>query len=274
MKPKFLSDGLSEIYQNYDAFFIDLWGVIHNGEHLISSANDVLDQLYKKEKRFVLMSNAPRPKESIAIYLNKLGFNKRYIKNVYTSGDAALDALEKNKFGKYFYHLGPRKDEDLFTKFINNKKNAVEEADFILCTGVDEVNEANLKFYENFLQKYSKKRMICTNPDLVVYRGNKKEYCAGSIAKIFENLGGKVIYFGKPYKNIYENCAKSNEKILVIGDNLNTDIKGANNMKYDSLLIIDGVHRSEFKKNNTDNFSKIFTRYNVIVNFIQKKLKW
>ena len=274
MKPKFLSDGLSEIYQNYDAFFIDLWGVIHNGEHLISSANDALDQLHKKEKRFVLMSNAPRPKESIAIYLNKLGFNKHYIKNVYTSGDAALDALEENKFGKYFYHLGPRKDEDLFTKFINNKKNVVEEADFILCTGVDEINESNLKFYENFLQQYSKKKMICTNPDLVVYRGNKKEYCAGSIAKIFENLGGEVIYFGKPYKNIYENCAKSNEKILVIGDNLNTDIKGANNMKYDSLLIIDGVHRSEFKKNNTDNFSKIFTRYNVIVNFIQKKLKW
>ena len=274
MQPRLLSSGLNEIYENYDAFFIDLWGVIHNGEQLIESANDVLDHLNKRKKRFVLMSNAPRPKASVAKYLKSLGFKTEYMENVYTSGDAALGALENNKLGKYFYHLGPEKDEDLFMKFIKFKKKNIDEAEFILCTGLDEAYETDLKYYENFFKDHLSKKMICTNPDLAVYRGGTREYCAGSVAKIFENLGGDVIYFGKPYKDIYNDCAKENEKILVIGDNLNTDIKGANNMNYDSLLIIDGIHKNEFKNTDFNNVQRIFSKYNATANFIQKKLEW
>jgi len=274
MQPRLLSSGLNEIYENYDAFFIDLWGVIHNGEQLIESANDVLDHLNKRKKRFVLMSNAPRPKASVAKYLKSLGFKTEYMANVYTSGDAALGALENNKLGKYFYHLGPEKDEDLFMKFIKFKKKNIDEAEFILCTGLDEAYETDLKYYENFFKDHLSKKMICTNPDLAVYRGGTREYCAGSVAKIFENLGGDVIYFGKPYKDIYNDCAKENEKILVIGDNLNTDIKGANNMNYDSLLIIDGIHKNEFKNTDFNNVQRIFSKYNATANFIQKKLEW
>tara|TARA_B100000029_G_scaffold285486_1_gene279270 strand:- start:2773 stop:3597 length:825 start_codon:yes stop_codon:yes gene_type:complete len=274
MQPKLLSNGLNEIYENYDAFFIDLWGVIHNGVQLIKSANDVLDHLRKRNKRFVLMSNAPRPKTSVAKYLRSLGFKNEYMENVYTSGDAALSALEQNKLGKYFFHLGPKKDEDLFMRFIQFKKKNIRESDFILCTGLDENNETDLKYYEKFLNEHLSKKMLCTNPDLAVYRGNKKEYCAGSVAKIFENLGGEVVYFGKPYKDIYNDCAKKNEKILVIGDNLNTDIRGANNMNYDSLLIVDGIHKNEFKKIDLSNVQTIFSKYNVTANFIQKKLEW
>ena len=274
MQPRLLSSGLNEIYENYDAFFIDLWGVIHNGEQLIESANDVLDHLNKRKKRFVLMSNAPRPKASVAKYLKSLGFKTEYMENVYTSGDAALGALENNKLGKYFYHLGPEKDEDLFMKFIKFKKKKIDEAEFILCTGLDEAYETDLKYYENFFKDHLSKKMICTNPDLAVYRGGTREYCAGSVAKIFENLGGDVIYFGKPYKDIYNDCAKENEKILVIGDNLNTDIKGANNMNYDSLLIIDGIHKNEFKNTDFNNVQRIFSKYNATANFIQKKLEW
>lgn len=274
MQPRLLSNGLNEIYENYDAFFIDLWGVIHNGVQLIESANDVLDHLNKRKKRFVLMSNAPRPKTSVAKYLKSLGFKTEYMANVYTSGDAALSALENNRLGKYFYHLGPEKDEDLFMKFIKFKKQKIGEAEFILCTGLEEAYENDLKYYENFFKDHLSKKMICTNPDLAVYRGSTKEYCAGSVAKIFENLGGEVIYFGKPYKDIYSDCAKENEKILVIGDNLNTDIKGANNMNYDSLLIIDGIHKNEFKNTDFNNVQRIFSKYNVTANFIQKKLEW
>ena len=124
------------------------------------------------------------------------------------------------------------------------------------------------------MKNYINKKLICTNPDLIVYRGNKEEYCAGSVAKVFENLGGEVIYFGKPYPEIYNNCVKGREKVLAIGDNLNTDIKGANNMNYDSLLIIDGIHKNEFKNTDFNNVQKIFSKYNVTANFIQKKLEW
>ena len=88
----------------------------------------------------------------------------------------------------------------------------------------------------SFLKSYTNKKLICTNPDLVVHRGNNEEYCAGSVAKVFENLGGKVIYFGKPYPEIYNNCVKGKKKVLAIGDNLNTDILGGKNFGIKTVL--------------------------------------
>jgi ribonucleotide monophosphatase NagD (HAD superfamily) len=114
--------------------------------------------------------------------------------------------------------------------------------------------------------------MICTNPDLIVDRGNKRELCAGSVALVFEKMGGEVIYFGKPFPEVYNQSINNDEKrVLSIGDNLKTDIKGANLLGYDSLLISNGIHRNEIKKDGIEVVSK---KYEVIVNFIQTELKW
>ena len=116
--------------------------------------------------------------------------------------------------------------------------------------------------------------MVCTNPDLVVHRGERQEYCAGTIAKIFNKLGGHVIYFGKPYPDIYNFCIQKNERVLAIGDNIRTDIKGANNMKFDSLFIIDGVHKSEFLNIPPENYDKILNRYETRTTYYQERLNW
>ena len=113
--------------------------------------------------------------------------------------------------------------------------------------------------------------MVCTNPDLIVDRGNETEFCAGSIAKIFKELGGKVDYFGKPYPLVYTQARKiKNKKILCVGDNLNTDIKGANIQNFNSLFISSGIHKNEAK----NNLNNLFESYNVKVDYIQSKLKW
>ena len=116
--------------------------------------------------------------------------------------------------------------------------------------------------------------MICTNPDLIVHRGDKKEYCAGSVAKIFQEMKGEVIYYGKPYPKIYKECIKGEKKVLVIGDNLNTDIKGANNMHYDCLFIKNGIHKDDFKNLIPKDFEKIFNKYEVKINYYQNHLFW
>ena len=113
--------------------------------------------------------------------------------------------------------------------------------------------------------------MICTNPDLVVDRGEKREFCAGSVAKLFEEMGGKVDYFGKPYPLVYNQSADvKGKKILCIGDNLNTDIRGANLQNFSSLLILNGIHKNEADYS----YEKLFKKYNVSVNYIQTILKW
>jgi HAD superfamily hydrolase (TIGR01459 family) len=272
MKTKLIR-GLREVQSKYDTFFIDLWGVVHNGIYLHSEAITVLNNLNKLKKRFVLMSNAPRPSKNVENFLLKLKMNKIFFKNIFTSGEAALKSLKKQSYGKNFYHLGPERDSSIFDGFEKNKKK-IENADFILCTGFLDNYEDNLNFYKNLLKKHIKLKMVCTNPDLIVHRGNKKEYCAGTLAEIFKELGGKVIYFGKPHPEIYKFCAKKNESVLVIGDNLRTDIKGANNMNFDSLLITNGIHKDEFLNSKYENYGKILDRYKVKTNYYQEGLVW
>ena len=265
--------GLSRIYQKYDAFFIDLWGVVHNGIQLYQGAIEVLENLNRLNKRFVLLSNAPRPSKGVEKFLLNLKMNKIFVKTVFTSGEAALKSLEKKIYGEKFYHLGPKRDKDLFKGFEKNKRN-LEESDFILCTGFFEDKEKSLNFYKDLLKKHIQLKMVCTNPDLVVHRGANKEYCAGTLAAIFEQLGGKVIYFGKPYPAIYNFCMKKNETVLVIGDNIRTDIRGANNMKFDSLFITEGIHKDEFLNLSLEKYDKILEQYRTKTNYYQDRLAW
>ncbi len=272
MKTK-LINGLSQVQSKYDAFFIDLWGVIHNGIQLYPKAINVLENLNKINKRFVLISNAPRPAKDVEKYLINLKMDKALLKNVFTSGEAALQSLKQNVYGKKFYHLGPTRDEVLIKEFEKNK-TSLDKCDFILCTGLFDNEQNSLSYYEHLLKKNTKLKMVCTNPDLIVHRGSKTEYCAGSVAAAFEKLGGKVIYFGKPYPEIYNFCIKENETVLAIGDNIRTDIMGANKMKFDSLFIFDGVHKEEFVNLSVGNYDKVLSKYEVRTNYYQKRLSW
>ena len=188
-----------------------------------------------------------------------------------TSGEVAISSLKQNKFGERFYHLGPERDDSLFLD-IKKNKTSLKNCDFILCTGLFDDEEQNLNYYKDLLKNFTKKKLICTNPDLIVHRGGEEEYCAGKIAEIFENLGGQVIYFGKPHKEVYLSCLDMNQKTLVIGDNLNTDIKGANNMNLDSVFISSGIHRA--KTINEDVVEKLLNDHNVYANYFQNELNW
>ncbi len=262
---------LSDIYKNYDTFVIDLWGVVHNGMVLNPKAIEAIEQLEKNSKKIVFLSNAPRPSSKVINFLLKMNMNKKYLSNVMTSGEAAMHAINKNKFGKSFFHLGPPRDTSVFEKVKDNRAD-LESCDYIICTGLFDDHEDDLEYYRNYLKNHISKKLVCTNPDLTVHRGTVEELCAGSVAKVFEDIGGEVVYFGKPHKEIYKMCFGQNEKVLAIGDNLRTDIKGANNLKIDCIFITEGVHRNEF--NNFSELNKLLGKYNVKANYFQKELKW
>ena len=264
--------GLRSIIENYDIFYIDLWGVVHNGIVLHKSAIETLREISNAKKNYVLLTNAPRPNKTVKSFLKKMGMDKEIREKVYSSGEAALNYLKKNYLNEKFYHIGPPRDYDLFLDLKKNKIKIINESSYLLCTGLFEDEGENLNYYKELFKENIDKRMICTNPDLIVDRGNKRELCAGSVALIFEKMGGEVIYFGKPFPEVYNQSINNKEKkALSIGDNLNTDIKGANLLQYDSLIISNGVHKNEIKKEGIEAVSK---KYEVIVNFIQTELKW
>ena len=285
MKPINLQ-GIAEVIDDYDFFFIDLWGVIHNGKRIFTNAVRVLKYLKKNKKIIILISNAPRPSQTVKDFLNKMNFDFNLIDNLITSGDVTRNYLSQD-VNKKFFHLGPNKDQDIFNKENIHSIN-ISDCDEIVCTGLNNTFD-DIKIYENILMENIKfkKTMICANPDEVVSRGTELEYCAGKIAQVYNSLGGKVIYFGKPFTTIYNYALEiiqkqfkfksiNKQKILAIGDNLKTDIKGANNFGIDSVLILNGIYK-DFKYDNDFNFKKLCNSnkvYNIYSNFYQKDLKW
>mgnify|MGYP003319236265 CR=1 FL=1 len=106
-------------------------------------AIEVIENLDRKSKKIVFLSNAPRPSSKVINFLLKLKMDKKYLTNVMTSGEAAMYAINKNQFGKTFFHLGPPRDNSVFEKVKNNQVN-LESCDFILCTGLFDEHENDL----------------------------------------------------------------------------------------------------------------------------------
>ena len=254
------------ISDRYNIYLVDLWGVIHNGVKLFDNAIYVLKKLKNENKKVVLISNAPRTNETVKKFLLKLNFELNLIDLLITSGDVTRNYILENS-DKKFYHLGPSKDDDLFYGIKNITKN-IYDSDEVVCTGlIDKIGQDISNYQSLFIELINKEKVfICANPDEVVSRGDKIEFCAGALAKYYKKMGGEVKYFGKPYEAIYDfayNQAQSQfdivinkNKILAVGDNLKTDINGAQNFGIHSILILNGIYKDFFRDNNL-NFDKL-----------------
>ena len=270
---------LKEIEDKYDVFFIDLWGVIHNGLKLFESINIVLNRLKKKNKVIFFITNAPRRSIVIADQLTDFGLSKNFYDRIISSGEITWLSLKKNYEKKKCFMIGPPRDyhlvEGLDIEVVEDYSNGV---DIIINTGPwgdDDILE-NYTDLLNSLIKFNS-LMICSNPDKTVIRGNNFMICAGLLAEYYEKIGGKVIYYGKPHSNIYEFCYKLIEKenkILVIGDSLENDIKGANLQKLDSVLITDGIHREVNNNKDIDKekLDDLIKKKNIKPKFVMRKL--
>ena len=145
-------EGLSSIVDNYQLFYVDLWGVVHNGVYLHPEAIKVLKEITKKKKDYILLTNAPRPNHAVKSFLEKLGMEKTIRDHVFTSGEAALLYLKKNLSGKTFFHVGPPRDFDLFTLFEKNKCEDIFESEYLLCTGLFDNHDKDLTYYKSYLK--------------------------------------------------------------------------------------------------------------------------
>ena len=265
-------EGLRSIADKYELFYVDIWGVVHNGINVHQNAISAIKEILKLKKDIVLLTNAPRPNKNVRDFCEKLGMDKTLSRYVFTSGEAAIKYLKKNLYSDKFFHVGPPRDFDLFEDFKKNRTSDINDAAYLLCTGLFDEQKTDLNYYKDILESSISKKMICTNPDLVVDKGEKRELCAGSVAIVFEKMGGNVIYFGKPYPEVYnQSIDNTNKKTLSIGDNLNTDIKGANFLNFDSLIISNGIHKNEIKEKGIEATAK---SYETICNYIQSDLKW
>jgi HAD superfamily hydrolase (TIGR01459 family) len=240
----------------YDVIFCDVWGVVHNGVTAFRDACKALETFRSQGGTVILVSNAPVPKKRVADMLASRHVPMGAWDDIVSSGDIALEHLEERKFER-LYCIGPRdRDQALFSAL---RARSVELADSeaIICTGLNDDQRETPEDYRDTLASALEKHLpfVCANPDLVVDVGGTLLYCAGAIADLYEHMGGKVYWAGKPYLSAYETAHRKAEgirdanvekdKILVIGDAIRTDMKGAENYGCDALFIASGIHRHE-----------------------------
>ena len=248
-----------EIFHNYDAIFCDLWGCLHDGVESFPNALLSLKNFKRKGGVVVLITNAPRPNFSVKAQIDKLGITNEFYDSIITSGDAAQLGLFSGNFGTNVYHMGPKRDLSFFD--INSKRMAnpvdiklveLEKAESIVCTGLFDDQIETPEDYTNFIKESVKKKLklLCINPDMMVDYGEKRLWCAGAIAAAYSVAGGIPIYFGKPHTPIYEMAYRelyalgheiSKNRILCVGDGINTDILGGNKQGLDTLFVCGGL---------------------------------
>lgn len=264
---------LEEIISNYDALIVDLWGVIHDGDRLYPGVAETLRVLHELRKPVIFLSNAPRVSAKARENLNRLNIPPAHYLDVVTSGQVAHDLLSRMEGGltppsrsaltpaasgsaepthvkkTRYYYVGPGKDEDILSDLAHyTKVDEPAHADFILCTGYEEDGQPHEEIVPLLMQLLHLP-MLCVNPDMeVVKQDGYHQLCAGAVATEFTQLGGRVAYIGKPFPEVYQVCKLllGNLRTLCVGDNPATDIKGANDAGFDSLLVTGGVMKTRY----------------------------
>jgi len=250
-------DGMAAIADRYDAFILDVWGVLHDGVTLYPGVVDTLEHLTAAAKPFVMLTNAPRRSAAVAEAMIGMGMPAEFCRHILSSGEATFLHMKERtdpfyaRIGNRCLHIGPDRDRNLFDGLDWDQTDELADADLIVNTGPWEDGET-VADYEDLLGAGIAQGlpMICANPDLEVVRGGRRIVCAGALALRYEELGGTVRWFGKPKTEIYDYCFRvldgfDKSRIAAIGDSFRTDLAGAQNAGIAPILVAAGIHAPE-----------------------------
>ena len=276
---------LGQIAGDYDAFIIDLWGVVHDGVTPYAGAMACLQNLVGRKT--LLLSNAPRRSASAQILLRRLGVTDNLYASILTSGEAAWLALRDrtdpwfSRLGRRVYHLGPQRDRNVLEGLSLEVVGTPAEADFVLNTGPDDDSKdpRELATFMPELEACLRAAlpMICANPDRVVMRAGARILCAGALAEKYQAMGGDVFSLGKPDPAIYRMALTildtAPSRVLAIGDSLHTDIAGAAGAGIDSFWVLGGIHWDELGQGR-ERAGAAAAALGLAPNFVAPRLEW
>jgi HAD superfamily hydrolase (TIGR01459 family) len=271
----------------YDAVLSDVWGVIHNGVASFPEACDALARFRAGGGRVVLITNAPRPGAVVVKLLDRLAVPSDAYDAIVSSGDVTR-AVMAGRPGKSVLHIGPERDLPIFDG-LGLRFVSLEQADYVVCTGLADDEVETPESYRELLSRMRARRlfMLCGNPDLVVERGERLVYCAGAIADLYGEMGGEVLYAGKPYRPIYDQALDrvaqfagrrpALDRVLAIGDSVRTDLKGATDLGVDCLFVTAGIHAEELGSRHDPDvaaLAKIFADAGIVPKAVTRRLVW
>lgn len=267
---------MQSLSKRYPIWFVDIWGVVHNGLRPFSETVDVLARHRQNGGTVILVSNSPRSEIGVTKQLNEVGVRADAYDGAVTSGDVTQCLILAEPSRKLF-HLGPTRDMSLF-EGLEVERVSQDQAGAIICTGLFHDDRETPADYTELLTELRMRNlpMICANPDKIVRKGGHLMYCAGALAEAYQNLGGKVQMAGKPYAPIYERALAratairggivTQDQVLAIGDGPETDILGAANQGFPVVYVSGGVRdHSDDMATEKANIQKLVPSANIIL---------
>ena len=251
------AERLRDLVGGVDVLLSDIWGVVHNGLVAFPEACEALRNFRAQGGTVILITNAPRPADSVQRQLRKLDVADETYDAIVSSGDLTRNFVAGHPGQKMFW-IGPERDSSIY-RGLDVGLVPLEEANYIVCTGLFDDETESAENYRAMMLKARERQLtlVCANPDIVVERGDRLIYCAGAIAELYLELGGEVIFYGKPHRPIYERAialaaerrgqAVPLSRVLAIGDSVRTDLTGAHGFGIDCLFVTRGIHAGEFE---------------------------
>jgi HAD superfamily hydrolase (TIGR01459 family) len=237
-----------QLPERYRLILCDIWGVIHNGRQLYVGAAERLMQWRSEGRCVVLVTNAPRPAEAVEAHLARVGLPADAWDAIASSGEAGIEAL--SNLGRPVGFVGTSSDRAI----LEARSIAIsDDGTFsdVVCSGFEE-GRLDVQDYRAELERMAKNGVTfhCLNPDRVVVYGGTMLPCAGALAAVYEAMGGHVIWYGKPFRTIYDYALAHGghppaEHVLAVGDGLQTDMLGAAWMGFDAVFVTGGIHAGE-----------------------------
>ena len=250
---------LAQVAAQYDVILCDVWGVLHNGVDAFAQASTALAAAREAGTTVILITNSPRPGDSVERQLETIGVPPEAFDGIVSSGDVTRKLIAEGPSPVFF--LGPDRDLNLLE---GTGAVAVpeERARAIVCTGFYDDETETPDMYHDLLTRLAGRdlELVCANPDLVVERGERLIPCAGAVAAYYETLGGRTRIAGKPHRPIYEAALEAAaelrdmidmSRVLAIGDGMPTDVKGALDQGLDLLYISAGIHARDYMADGT-----------------------
>lgn len=281
--------GLRDIADQIDALILDLWGCMHDGIVCYPAALDCLKQARRLGKKVAIISNAPRRAALVAKRITEMGITPDLYDGLFCSGEETWRALRERPsadlrhLGRVAFPIIPDKDLSLVDGLGLDLTGDLDRAGFLLVVGVEGPDDTVAQFEEDLRRAaWNNLPLLCANPDLMVHRGDVAEICAGAIAQRYQELGGKVFWFGKPHAGIYRRCLEELRiddpaRVVGVGDSCRTDVAGAAGAGAKSLFLGGGIHRDDVLKNGVIDphlTIDLMRRHNVMADFAMTALAW
>lgn len=279
---------ISKIIDNYDTVITGLYGVITDDGGIKSEAVGALLNMKKAGKRIILLTNSAERVEAVARHLHKNNVPLGIFDVIMTAGEILHYELKARNgayasLGKTYYKLGNLAATSVFSWLDYQSVDELPKADFMFMGAVAS-EEDTLETYRPELEYAASLGMplLCVGNDTSCYLNGKVCLAPGAIAEQYAVLGGKIITLGKPEARIIdyvldgvENADKN--RTLLVGDNITTDIKGANLAGIQSALVSKGVHVNFLGEGYIPDVAKtreIATNFDTYPDYVISNLRW